>query len=148
MQNQLVSPKQHVVNRNDLVWRVRLNVQPQKRTHRRIFIHQKFVRNHVLRKSRILRNYLVFPKQHVVTRKALVLHVCLSMQPQKRKHGRVFSRKNMSQYDDLWKSRIVRNQLVFPKQHVVTRKAFVLRVCLSVQPQNRRHRRVFSRKNM
>ena len=31
------------------------------------------------KKYGIVQNYLVFPKQHVVTRKALVLRVCLSV---------------------------------------------------------------------
>ena len=31
------------------------------------------------KKLRIVQNYLVFPKQHVVTRKDLVMRVCLSV---------------------------------------------------------------------
>ena len=144
VRNYLVFPKQHVVTRKALVLHVCLSLQPQTRTHRRVFSRKYMSEYHVLRKSRIVRNYLVFPKQHVVTRKDLVLCVCLNVQPQKRTDRRIFSRQNMSEYHVLSKCRIVRNYLFFPKQHVVPRKALVLRACLSVQPQKIMHRRVLS----
>ena len=43
------------------------------------------------KKSLILRNYLVCPKQHVVTLCALVLRVCLSMYLPQRKYCTVVS---------------------------------------------------------
>ena len=54
-------------------------------------------------KSLILRNYLVFPKQDVVTLCVLVLSVCLSVYHSQRMHCRVFSRKYMCEYHMLWK---------------------------------------------
>ena len=47
--------------------------------------------NLVEKKSLILTNYLVFPKQHVVPLCALVLHVCLSMYLPQSMHYTVFS---------------------------------------------------------
>ena len=53
--------------------------------------------------SLILRNYLVFPKQHVLTLHDLVLHVCLIMYLPQRKHSTVFSLKYMCEYHILRK---------------------------------------------
>ena len=51
-----------------------------------------------VKKSSIVRNHLVFPKQHVVTLFALVLGVCLSVYLSQRMHCTVFSQKNMCKY--------------------------------------------------
>ena len=55
------------------------------------------------KKSLILRNYLLFPKEHVVTLCALVLHVFLSVYLPKRMHCTVFSRNYMREYHCLRK---------------------------------------------
>ena len=51
----------------------------------------------------IVWNYLVSPKQHVITLCALVVHVCLSMYLPQRMHCTIFSLKNMCEYHILRK---------------------------------------------
>ena len=58
------------------------------------------------KKSLILRNHLVFPKQHVVTLCALVLLVCLSGCLPQRMNCTVFSQKKMCEYIILRKYRV------------------------------------------
>ena len=120
-------------------------------------------------KSLILRNYLVCPKQHVVTLCALVLRVCLGMYLSHRKHCTVFSEVYVwiphfkeiqccriktttnvleTLNSDKEKSRIVRNYLVFPKGHVLSLWALVLPVCLSMYLPQSMHCTIFSRKNL
>ena len=55
------------------------------------------------KKSLILRNYHVFPKQNIVTLCTLVVRVCLSVYLPQRMHCTVFSQKNMCEYHILRK---------------------------------------------
>ena len=121
-------------------------------------------------KSLSVQNYQLFPKQHVVTLVALVLRVCLRIYLIQRMHWTVLYRKYIGEYDifkeiqccivktttnvleilnlDGKNSHILKNYLVFPKQHIVTLYAFVLLVCLSLYLPQRMHCTIFSWKNM
>ena len=117
-------------------------------------------------------NYLVFPKQYVVTLCALVLCVYLSVYLHRectvalysfisKVYGRIRYFKeiqccrvktNVNELEilnlDEKNSFIVRNYLVFPKQQVLTLCALILLVCLSLYFPQWMHCTIFSQKNM
>ena len=119
-----------------------------------------------------MRNYVVFPKEHVVTLCALVLRVYLSMCQHREctvalysfiskvygriryfkeiQCGRVQTTTSVLEILNLDEknSPIMRNYLVFPKQHGVNLFALVLLVCLSLYFPQRMHCTIFSRRNM
>ena len=76
------------------------------------------------KKSLILRNHLVFPKQHVVTLCALVFPVCLGGYLPWRMHCTVFSQNNMCEYIILRKYSVAeyRQPCMFYKYLIWTRR--------------------------